>query len=70
MIVDVQKVLAVIGAVTPIASIISSRVNQQIRELRADSQEVPKWLLQVGIVLNLCAINPDKVGQYRDMGKG
>lgn len=69
MTVDIQKILAIVGTVTPLASILSSKVNQQIRELRASDQDVPKWLLQMGILLNLFAINADKVGQYRNMSK-
>lgn len=69
MTIDIEKVLAFVGAVTPVSSIISSKINSQIRSLKADNQEVPKWLIQVGILFNLFAVNTDKVAQYKDMSK-
>ena len=69
MTIDIQKILAFVGAVTPISSIISSKINAEIRSLKSENQEVPKWLIQAGILFNLFAVNTDKVVQFKDMSK-
>jgi hypothetical protein len=69
MTIDIEKALAFVGAVTPISSIISSKINGQIRSLKEENQEIPKWLIQVGILFNLLAVNTDKVAQYKGMAK-
>jgi len=66
---DLQKiehVLALIGVVSPLASALSSKVNQQIREIKSAGDKAPSWLLQLAILLNLFAVNTDKVAQHRE----
>ena len=55
----VEHILAIIGAILPIASAIASALNQQVR-----TTEVPtSGMLKAQVVVNTLALNLDKVKQ-------
>jgi hypothetical protein len=57
--VSIEHILAIIGAILPIASAIASALNQQVREAEAPTSGA----LKAQVAINALALNFDKVKQ-------
>ncbi len=66
---DHMSVLGLLGAVVPVASGLSSFLNQMVRAKMEAKQEIPAWLLQACAVVNVIALNGDKVVQMMKASK-
>jgi hypothetical protein len=64
-----ESVLAVLGALVPLASALASALNHDIRKKQADGSEVPSAALKAGAVLNGLALNVDKAIQLAKAAK-
>lgn len=64
-----EQILAIIGAIVPLASAIASALNQHVRTSEAPSAGV----LKAAVVVNTLAVNLDKTKQalaaIKDLGK-
>ena len=58
--INVEHVLAIIGAVVPLVSALASILNNVVRMKQMEGKEVPKAMLTAGVVLNTVAVNLDK----------
>lgn len=58
-----EHILAIIGAVVPLLSALSSMINHIVRSKQADGQAVSPALLGAGTVINVGAVNLDKALQ-------
>ncbi len=56
---SIEHILAIIGAILPIASAIASALNQQVREAEAPTSGA----LKAQVAINALALNFDKVKQ-------
>lgn len=63
---SVEHILAIIGAILPVASAIASALNQHVRT----SEEPSAGALKAQVVLNALAVNFDKVKQASVALKG
>jgi hypothetical protein len=61
---NIEHVLAIIGALVPIASALAGLVNAQIRNQTTSGAAVSTALLRTGQILNFAAVNLDKVAQF------
>lgn len=61
---NIEHILAIIGALVPLASALSSWINATIRERSSSGETVSAGLLRAGQLLNFAAVNLDKVGQF------
>jgi hypothetical protein len=68
--INVEHVLAIIGAVVPLVSALASILNNVVRMKQMEGKEVPKALLTAGVVLNTVAINLDKASVLAKAVKG
>ncbi len=59
----VEAVLAIIGALVPLASAIASALNHDVRQKQAEGVEVAAGVLKASAVVNAVALNIDKVRQ-------
>lgn len=67
---NVEAILAVVGAVVPLVSALASILNNVVRMKQMEGKEVPKAMLQAGVVLNTVAINLDKASVLAKAIKG
>lgn len=67
---DFGAVAGVASTVIPVASIVSSAVNQIIRDKTAQEVQLPQWLLGLASVLNILSANLDKAAQLFGMFRG
>lgn len=58
--INVEHVLAIVGAVVPLVSALASILNNIVRMKQLEGKEVPKAMLTAGVVLNTVAVNLDK----------
>lgn len=65
-----EHALAIVGAIVPIASAIASALNQHVRDAQAKGEAVPSWLLHFVAVVNVAALNGDKVVQLVKLVRG
>ena len=61
---NLEHVLAIVGALVPLASALAGVVNAQIRNQTASGETVSTGLLRAGQILNFAAVNLDKVAQF------
>jgi hypothetical protein len=66
---NIEHVLAIIGALVPVFSALSSFVNQIVRERQARGEEVSPMLLNGGALLNVASVNLDKAAQLAKAAK-
>lgn len=64
-----DHILAIVGALVPLLSAVSSLVNHVIRSQQAAGQTVSPVLSGAGTILNLGAVNLDKAVQLAKMMK-
>ena len=62
--VNLEHVLAIVGALVPLASALSSWVNGLIRDRSSSGEAVSTGLLRAAQVLNFASVNIDKVSQF------
>lgn len=62
--------LALIGALVPLMSILSSHLNNKVRQSQVSGAEVSPAMLQAASIVNLLAINLDKAKQLGALAKG
>lgn len=67
---NLEHVLAIVGALVPLASALSSWVNGLIRNRSSSGEAVSTGLLRAAQVLNLASVNLDKVSQFGRAVKG
>jgi hypothetical protein len=65
-----EHALAIVGAIVPVASAIASALNQHVRDTQAKGETVPAWLLRLVAVVNVAALNGDKVVQLVKLVRG
>jgi hypothetical protein len=65
-----EHALAIVGAIVPVASAIASALNQHVRDAQAKGQTVSAWLLHVVALVNVAALNGDKVMQFVKLVRG
>lgn len=63
----IESILAILGALVPLASAIASFLNHMVREKQARGEKVSPMLLSAGSVLNVASINLDKAVQLGRM---
>jgi hypothetical protein len=61
-----EHILAIVGAILPVASAIASALNQQVRKAEAPTPAA----LKAQVVVNALAMNLDKVRQAAALLKG
>ena len=62
-----QVLLAVLGAVVPVASLVASILNRYVRAATERGERVPTWMLALGAATNAAALNADKAHQQAVM---
>jgi hypothetical protein len=67
---SLEHALAIVGAIVPVASAIASAFNQHIRDAQAKGEAVPSWLVHVVALVNVAALNGDKVVQLVKLVRG
>lgn len=67
---SLEHVLAIVGAIVPVASAIASALNQHVRDAQTKGEAVPSWLLHVVAMINVAALNGDKVVQLVKLVRG
>jgi hypothetical protein len=65
-----EHALAIVGAIVPVASAIASGLNQHVREAQVKGETVPSWLVHVVALVNVAALNGDKVAQLVKLVRG
>lgn len=65
-----EHILAIIGALVPLASAAASFLNHMVRAKQANGEAVSPMLLAAGSALNAASINLDKAVQLGRMVKG
>lgn len=68
--VKLENVLAILGALVPLASALASFLNHMVREKQARGERVSPVLLSAGSMLNVASINLDKAVQLGKMVRG
>lgn len=66
----IEHVLALVGALVPLVSVIASLFNTAIRHRQLEGREVPPKLAATGAVLNTLAINLDKAKALSAAARG
>ena len=56
----IEHYLAISGVVVTVLSTVASLVNHVIRDRQVNGETVPRWLLNVGALMNLLSANFDK----------
>lgn len=66
----VDHILAILGALVPLCSALSSWINHVVRTKNAQGADVAPWLLNTGSMLNIASVNLDKALELRKMAVG
>jgi hypothetical protein len=64
-----QTVLAVLGAIVPVASLLASILNRYVRAATERGEKVPTWMLALAVPVNAASLNVDKAAQQVGMMK-
>jgi hypothetical protein len=67
---SLDVLISLAGIVVPVASAIASALNQHVRDAQAKGVSVPAWLLHLVAVVNIAALNGDKVVQLVKLVRG
>jgi hypothetical protein len=67
---NLEHVLAVVGVLVPLVSMLASLFNTAIRHRQIEGREVPKNLAVAGAVLNAVAVNLDKASVLAAAARG
>jgi hypothetical protein len=66
----IEHILAVLGALVPLASALASFLNHMVRQKQAEGKDVHPALLATGSFLNVASVNLDKAVQLAKMVRG
>lgn len=66
----IEHIMAIVGALVPVFSALSSFVNHLVRTKQTAGEPVSAALLGAGAVLNLASVNVDKAVQMAKAMKG
>lgn len=64
-----EHVLAILGALVPLASAVASLLNHMVRAKRERGEDVSPLLLHAGSVLNVASVNLDKAVQLGKLAR-
>jgi len=67
---NLEHILAIVGVLVPLISMVASLLNTAIRNLLIEGREVPKRLAAAGAVVNALAINLDKASAFISAARG
>ena len=59
-----EHILAIVGVLVPLISMVASLLNTAIRNLLIEGREVPKKLAAAGAIVNALAVNLDKASAF------